>query len=146
MTPAEAVNLWNTVAPRCGWPTVRQLTSTRVRALQQRLADGGDDFREALAKAEASSFLSGKTERSDQHRNWVLTFDTFIRESFFVRVLEGVYDDREAKNTERFVSDDELRWRNRVDGFRKNGFWMREVWGPPPGEDGCVCPARYLTH
>jgi hypothetical protein len=145
MSPAEAVNLWNIAAPRHGWPTVRQLTSARVRALNQRLADGGDDFREALAKAEASSFLSGKTERSEQHRNWVLTFDTFIRESFFVRVLEGVYDDRDQK-PERFVSDDEMKWRSRVDGFRKSQFWMREIWGPPPGEDGCLCPARYLTH
>jgi hypothetical protein len=145
MTPAEAVNLWNTVAPRCGWPTVRQLTSTRVRALQQRLADGGDDYREALAKAEASSFLTGKAERSDQHRNWVLTFDTFIRESFFVRLLEGIYDDRDQK-PERFVSDEELRWRSRVDGFRKNGFWMKATWGPAPGEPGCLCPSRYLTH
>jgi hypothetical protein len=145
MTPADAVNLWNIAAERCDWPKVRDLTASRVRSLKQRLKNGGDDFREALAKAEASGFLNGSRPRSANHSNWVLTFDTLIRESFFMRLLEGVYDDREAKAAKP-LSDDELRWRARLEGFRRSQFWLRASWGPAPGEPGCLCPAAFLTH
>lgn len=38
----------------------------------------------------------------------------------------------------------DLRWRLRVQGFTKNGFWNRDLWGPAPGEKGCQAPSALV--
>ena len=36
-------------------------------------------------------------------------------------------------------------WGMRVKGFReRNGFWIEDQWGPPPGRPRCAAPRTVL--
>lgn len=140
MSAQEALDLWNEAAVRSGWPRVRRMTADREKKLRALVKGGLDDWREALAKAEASDFLCGRTARSEQHRGWQFTIDAMLRESFFVKILEGNYDNREAP-TLRLKDPDTSLWEARIKGFRERGLWM-VIWGPRPGEKGCQVPAH----
>lgn len=138
MTPLqEALDLWNVVAAECGWPLVRGLTGDRERKLRRLLRNGIEEWKEALAKAQLSDFLMGKTERRGEHAGWRLTFDTMIRESFFVKVLEGNFDNREQQVT--FKSPETVLWEARLKGYAPGRMW-HFGWGPKPTEDGCQAP------
>lgn len=93
---ADAVEVWNEAAERVGWPKVQRLTTDRRTTLKARLAECGgvDGFRHAIAKAEASAFLTGRTERSNGHENWQFNFDFMLRQAKFTKLMEGGFDDR----------------------------------------------------
>lgn len=38
----------------------------------------------------------------------------------------------------------ESQWRARMAGWKKKKVWLREMWGPAPGENGCRVPKRFL--
>ena len=142
----EALDLWNLAAVECGWPVVRRLTADRERKLYALLKNGLDDWREALAKAKASDFLCGRTARSERHSGWRFSFDAMVRDSFFTKILEGNYDNRDAPQVQ--AKDPEtLLWEARMRGYRKEngefGFWSG-LWGPKPGEPGCQVPKHLL--
>jgi hypothetical protein len=134
----EALDLWNVAAAECGWPIVRRLTADRERKLYALLKNGLDDWREALAKAKASDFLCGRTARSERHSGWRFSFDAMVRDSFFTKVLEGNYDNREdAAPT--FKSPETLLWEARLRSYRPGGMWLG-IWGPRPEDSGCQAP------
>lgn len=132
---SEALDLWNVAASEAGWPLVRRLTSDRERKLLRLLRDGGDDWREGLGKAKASDFLCGRTER-DKHQGWRFNFDTMLRESFFVRLLEGNFDNASEPS---FKSPEQALWEARLRNYKPGGTWLG-IWGPKPGEHGCKAP------
>ena len=138
----QALELWNEAAQECKWPLVRRLTADRERKLRALVADGLDDWKEALAKAKASDFLRGRTARGEKHSGWRFTFDAMIRESFFVKILEGNYDNHEATG-EKFVSPMTALWEARLKNYKPGALWLG-VWGPPPGEPGCQAPASLV--
>ena len=35
-------------------------------------------------------------------------------------------------------------WKRRIEEYRKNAYWNRLEWGPPPGKPGCTLPAEVL--
>lgn len=39
---------------------------------------------------------------------------------------------------------EDARWKLRIDGFDRSGFWNRDQWGPAPNEVGCKAPKRFL--
>ena len=90
----RAMEIYNEVADRCGWPLARRLTDARAKRLKARLNDcaGIDGWRQALDRASRSSFLCGRT-RSIGHEGWRPDLDFFLQESSFIRLLEGRYDD-----------------------------------------------------
>jgi hypothetical protein len=137
----EALDLWNETAVVCGWPIVRRLTSDRERKLRSILRNGLDDWKEALAKAQVSDFLCGKTERAGKYENYRFNIDTMLREPFFVRLLEGVYDNRETPQT--FKGPETILWEARLKSYKPGGFWLG-LWGPKPGEEGCQAPRSLL--
>lgn len=139
----EALDLWNTAAAECGWPIVRRLTSDRERKLYALLKEGLDDWREALAKAKASDFLCGRTAKSDKHAGWKFSFDFFITDSRFTRILEGNYDNRGAAEL-RLKDPETLLWEARLRGWREKGMWIG-IYGPKPGEPGCHVPKHLLA-
>lgn len=142
---AEAVALWNEAAARCGWPIVRRLTADRERKVRGLIRNGLGDWREALAKAEASDFLCGRTERRGEHAGWRFNFDFFITESRFVRLLEGLYDNKETTLLPVGKSPEVSQWEARLRGWKDGkGMWLAAQWGPPPGQPGCQVPARVL--
>lgn len=89
----EALDLWNTYAGRCGWPTVRKLTEARRDKLRSRLKEIGGliEWEGALARAEASDLLHPTGLDPPQ---W-FDFDFLIRnETNVIKLLEGRYDHR----------------------------------------------------
>jgi hypothetical protein len=142
---SEAVELWNVAALECGWPTIRRLTADRERKVRSLIREGLDDWREALAKAKASDFLCGRTARSERHAGWRFSFDFFITESRFVRVLEGQYDNAQSSTPSLHIEDPEtLLWRARLKDYKPGGMWLG-IWGPRPGENGCQAPTSLVT-
>lgn len=92
----EAVSAYNEVAERTGWPRVQKLSAARRTALRGRLkdCDGPPGWEIALAKAEASSFLTGQTAKP-----FMASFDFITKQSNFTKIMEGNYDDRSNPNS-----------------------------------------------
>lgn len=86
----KAIELFNEMAARIGIPSVQKLSETRKKHLGARLKDidGIDGWKIALEKLEASSFCKGNNDRG-----WKADFDFLIRESSFIKLMEGKYDD-----------------------------------------------------
>jgi len=85
----DAKEKWNSIAKRYNLQTVNVLTKTRIQHLKARIKEaGGDDaFWAAVEKAIAGSpFLRGQNDRK-----WRANFDFFMRQSSFVKALEGSY-------------------------------------------------------
>lgn len=92
--PYETIkNLYNTLCP--SFPKCTALSDARKKAIKARLASGYtlEDFKTLFTKAEASSFLKGKSDR-----NWRATFDWLIKDSNMAKVLDGNYDEHGKGN------------------------------------------------
>lgn len=89
----EAIGAFNETAERVGWPKAKAFSKARKSALRGRLKDAGglDGWRDALAKAEASDFLCG---RSGGSRPFLASFDFLLQASSFAKLMEGNYDNR----------------------------------------------------
>lgn len=75
------------------YPALRSLTENRKKAIKARLNKYSiDDIQTVFNKAEASDFMKGSN-----NRNWMANFDWMLKESNFVKILEGKYDNWEAK-------------------------------------------------
>lgn len=99
-TTSVAVEIFNAVAERTGWPQVRTLTQQRRTHLESRLSDCGgiDGWSDAIERAARSDFLTGKIPRGDGHQNWSPDFDFFLQPKTFTRLIEGSYDNRTHPN------------------------------------------------
>ena len=89
----QAFDAYNVTADRVGWPKVTKRTPGRRKALLSRIREVGgiEGFTDALAKAEASDFISGRGERS-----WAaFGFDALVKPANFTRLVEGNYDNRQ---------------------------------------------------
>ena len=65
----------------------------RKKAIKARLNTYSiDDFKRLFEKAEASSFLKGKSDR-----DWMASFDWLIKDANMAKVLDGNYDDKPHK-------------------------------------------------
>ncbi len=82
-----AISHWNNVAEKVGWAKVKKLTSSRKSKLPNRIKDAGGlgKWKGVIQQAAKSDFLTGKSS------NWKATFDFFLSESSFAKVLEGNY-------------------------------------------------------
>lgn len=84
---SEAVDAWNTLASEINLPKIQKLTTDRRRKLSSVLKSHGlDGWREGLAKIRGSPFCRGEVS------NWRADFDFAVRESSFIKLLEGKYD------------------------------------------------------
>lgn len=85
----EAVMLYNELAKETGLPTCQKLSETRRKHLTARLNDCGgmDGWREALTRVRASEGLLGGNSRG-----WKADFDFLVRESSFIKIMEGKYN------------------------------------------------------
>ena len=73
-------------------PRVTSLSDKRKQAIKARLNKYTvEQFKEMFTKAEASTFLKG-----GNNRNWQANFDWLIKDSNFVKVLDGNYDDKKS--------------------------------------------------
>jgi uncharacterized protein YdaU (DUF1376 family) len=90
---AKSVSAYNATAARVGWPIIQKLSPARRTALTARLKDAGgaDGWDVALAKAEASPFLTGQTSKP-----FTASFDFLTKQSNFTKLMEGNYDPRNS--------------------------------------------------
>ena len=89
----RVVDKWNELE-KYGIASIKKLTSgsNRYRMLNARIKQFSlDDVLTAIENIKDSSFLQGK---SDSRRNWVITFDWFVKPNNFPKVLEGQYSDK----------------------------------------------------
>ena len=88
---SEVLRAYNEACPKL--PKAQKLTETRKTAIKARWSEYPDieTFRRVFAKANDSSFLTGKNDRG-----WTADLDWLMTASKFTRVLEGKYDDRET--------------------------------------------------
>jgi hypothetical protein len=95
---SEAVTCYNDAADRAGWPKMQKLSPARRQALNGRLkdADGIAGWEYALSKAEASSFLTGRTSKP-----FLASFDFITKAANFIKIVEGNYDDKPNSGTNR---------------------------------------------
>lgn len=86
-------------------PKVTKLTDTRIRHINARLKEyTEEDLRTAFLIAEASDFLTGRTDRS----KWKADFDWLMKESNLVKVLEGNYTNPDKKKDRFKEAEDKL--------------------------------------
>ncbi len=93
---ADAVAAYNEVAERLKWRLSTVPTDKRERALRKALPvyGGIEGWKAALARAERSAFLTGKSKPGNGHEAWKPSLDFFLQEKSMVTLLEGGYDDR----------------------------------------------------
>ena len=88
-----AFGLYKEQAARLGWVVPRKLDADRRKALAATLKEWGglDAWRQALANAEASDFIMGRTKRSDEHAGWRCDLDFLLKPKRFRKLMEGGY-------------------------------------------------------
>jgi hypothetical protein len=131
------------MAAELGLVPPARMTSSRRAAIQAiRAAYGASGWTRALAAVRESKFLQGENKR-----NWRITFDYFIHEDTFAKVFEGGFVDPKP-NVVPFkikpANREEWEFRLRLwnDGGRMK--WFHTVWGPLPGQPGCLVPPEIL--
>lgn len=84
------IDSWNEL----GLAKIRSIKSNRLKMLKARINEySQDEVIQAIKSIGNSSFLKGQN-----NRNWIITFDWFIKPNNFIKVLEGNYLDKEANN------------------------------------------------
>ena len=84
---------WNNLADELGLSKLVKWTDSRKRKLDKLLKKYSmEEITEALEKIRESDFLQGKKG------NWKMTFDDFIEERKFVKLLEDGYKDNDMAN------------------------------------------------
>jgi hypothetical protein len=87
----QAVEAYNEASTRTGWPKAQTISPARRTAVRARIKDAGgmEGWGIAISKCEASSFLTGRTDRP-----FTASFDFIIKQENFTKIMEGNYDDR----------------------------------------------------
>nr|DAY41978.1 MAG TPA: replication initiator protein [Caudoviricetes sp.] len=88
--------IWNELAEELGLSKIKMLTDKRKRKIDVLLKKYTiEEIAEALEKIKESDFLQGKTS------NWQMTFDDFIEEQKFIKLLEDGYKNKNSnKNSD----------------------------------------------
>jgi hypothetical protein len=129
---------WNALASDRHLPHIHMLTEPRRKALRLRLIElgGPDGWLVLLDKIRASKFLCGHDGK------WTVTFDWLMKPSNLAKVMEGNYDDRQAKSsladTFGAVFDRLAEYENRV-GQAQDGASSR-------GEDSETIPGLFQNN
>lgn len=80
------IDTWNSL----NLNKVIKIQGNRLKMLNTRLKEYGQDkVIQAINNIKSSSFLKGQNSR-----NWVITFDWFVKPNNFIKVLEGNYTDK----------------------------------------------------
>lgn len=88
LTKSEVIEAWQGRMVPQGFPAIRKLTGQRERLLNARLRDSTlDEWSEAMAALERSSFCRGENDRG-----WRADFDFLLQPKSFTKLLEGAYD------------------------------------------------------
>ena len=88
---------WNELAKECELSLIKSFTENRKKRLSELLEKyTQEEILETMFKIKNINFLLGRTDKS----NWKISFDDFLKEEKFIKILEGAYYD-EVKPTGR---------------------------------------------
>ena len=88
---------WNELAKECELSLIKSFTENRKKKLSELLGKyTQEEILETMFKIKNINFLLGRTDKS----NWKISFDDFLNEEKFIKILEGAYYD-EVKPTGR---------------------------------------------
>lgn len=88
---------WNELAKECELSLIKSFTENRRKKLSELLEKfTQEEILETMFKIKNINFLLGRTDKS----NWKISFDDFLNEEKFIKILEGAYYD-EVKSTGR---------------------------------------------
>jgi len=96
---------FNEIAQKAGWPSVQKRSKSRERVASQRIKECGgfENWKDAMQRAAASDFLSGKATGTTP-----ATFDWLHKPANFTKLMEGNYDNR-TKSAQNSKSDTSAR-------------------------------------
>lgn len=81
---------WNELAKECELNVIKFFTESRKKKLSELLEKyTEEEILETMSKIKNINFLLGKTDKS----NWKITFDDFLSEEKFIKIMEGAYYD-----------------------------------------------------
>jgi hypothetical protein len=88
-----AVDHFNRVAAKVGWPQCAKLTEPRRASLRKRLEEAGGlaGWVQAIERGGLSDWLTGRTSKG-----WRADIDFFLQASSFTKLREGSYDNRKT--------------------------------------------------
>ena len=90
------LDLFNKIC--CSFGGVKNITKNRAEVISDSLKTYSlDDFKKVFEKAEQSDFLKG-----NNNRNWSASFDWLIKEDNMAKVLDGKYDSKQNKQSNKF--------------------------------------------
>lgn len=90
---ATVVEFWNENVGDV-FSKIKKLTDKRKKKIKSLVKDNGlEACKSAILKAKESEFLKGNNSRG-----WKLSFDDFLEERFFVKIIEGGYDNNRPSN------------------------------------------------
>ncbi len=110
----QVVEMFNSIC--VSFPRVMSLSKARTSQILSRLKTYTlGDFQTVFTRAESSSFLKGQGGNS-----WQASFDWMIKESNFIKILEGNYQDEKPKRQQSLDSYADM-LRDFVEGGSGNG-------------------------
>jgi len=136
----DALAVWNEIAPGASWPEARFLTQSRRTAMRRAIKDYGGlvGWKEHLARAATSDFLTGKSPRGEQHKDWRPDLDWFLKPANVVKILENKFSGKGPAKSSVFANakPQGIDWRGTLERYKPRGFWHKDTMGPRPEESG----------
>lgn len=114
--------IWNEMAEELGLSKIKMLTDKRKRKMDVLLKKYTiEEITEALEKIKESDFLQGKTS------NWQMTFDDFIEERKFIKLLEDGYKNKNSNKNSDIKTDKS--GRKKIDLTEEDVMDTLKGWG-----------------
>ena len=87
---------WNKLANECDLSLIKSFTENRKKKLFELLGKyTQEEILETMLKIKNISFLLGRTDKS----NWKISFDDFLNEDKFMKIMEGSYYDKNKRTS-----------------------------------------------
>ena len=114
--------IWNELAEELSLSKIKMLTDKRKRKIDVLLKKYTiEEIAEALEKIKESDFLQGKTS------NWQMTFDDFIEERKFIKLLEDGYKNKNSNKNSDIKTDKS--GRKKIDLTEEDVMDTLKGWG-----------------
>ena len=87
---------WNELAKECELSLIKSFTENRRKKLSELLEKfTQEEILETMFKIKNINFLLGRTDKS----NWKISFDDFLNEDKFMKIMEGSYYDKNKRTS-----------------------------------------------
>ncbi len=102
-------------------------------------------YKKALKLASAALIQSAVEEYARSQRHQLGTPYLPMMVTWLNQARWEAYDAAKPPVVEETYDPDLARWRSRIAGFYRSGFWSRDLWGPDPTKPNCQAPKSLIT-